>query len=205
MATQVDERLAETLRAEREGRGWSIAALAERSGVSKAMISKVERGEASPTAALLGRLSGALGRTLSELLAVAEAEAQSGDDDGRGARSGAGTAGRLVRRADQPTWRDPDSRYRRRAISPPGSAVEVVEVELPRGGSVAYPADAYTFIEQQIWVLEGTLTFVEGDVEHVLEAGDCLRLADRPQACTFANRGRSTARYAVVVTRRGTN
>jgi transcriptional regulator with XRE-family HTH domain len=196
MATQVDERLAATLRAEREAHGWSIAALAERSGVSKAMISKVERGEASPTAALLGRLSGALGRTMSELLASAEAVGEAGDD---------GARGRLARRADQPTWQDPDSRYRRRAVSPPGCAAEVVEVELPRGGSVAYPADAYTFIEQQIWVLGGTLTFVEGAVEHVLQEGDCLRLADRPQPCTFANRGRATARYAVVVTRRGRN
>jgi len=195
MATQVDERLAETLRAEREGRGWSIAQLAERSGVSKAMISKVERGEASPTAALLGRLSGALGRTLSELLARAEA----GEGEGDGA---AAPAPRLLRHADQPTWQDPDSRYRRRAVSPPGSAVQVVEVELPRGRSVAYPADSYTFIEQQIWVLGGTLTFTEGATEHVLQEGDCLRLSDRPQPCAFANRGRATARYAVVVSRR---
>jgi transcriptional regulator with XRE-family HTH domain len=188
MATQVDDRLAETLRAERERHGWSIAQLAERSGVSKAMISKVERGEASPTAALLGRLSGALGRTLSELLASAEAE---GDGEER-----------LVRHGAQPVWRDPESRYRRRAVSPPGSGVQVVEVELPRGREVAYPADSYTFIEQQVWVLAGTLTFVEGETTHVLEAGDCLRLADRPQPCVFANRSRAAVRYALLVSRR---
>jgi transcriptional regulator with XRE-family HTH domain len=191
MATRVDERLAATLRAERERHGWSIGRLAERSGVSKAMISKVERGEASPTAALLGRLSGALGRTMSELLAAAE--------DDRGASDPA--AGRLLRRADQPTWRDPESRYRRRAVSPPGSDVQIVEAELPRGGSVAYPADSFAFLQQWIWVLDGTLTFAEGDVEHVLEAGDCLRLG-APSACTFANRSRATCRYAVVVARR---
>jgi transcriptional regulator with XRE-family HTH domain len=93
----VDERLAETVRAERERRGWTLAVLAERSGVSKAMISKVERGAASPTAALLGRLSGALGMTLSELLSAAE-----GDPDGTDTRS-------VTRRAEQPTWRDPDT------------------------------------------------------------------------------------------------
>lgn len=185
MATEVDERLAATLRSERERHGWSIAQLAERSGVSKAMISKVERGEASPTAALLGRLSGALGRTLSELLAAAEG------DGGE----------RLARRADQPTWRDPESRYRRRAVSPPGSDVQLVEAELPRGRAVSYPADSYAFLQQWIWVLDGTLTFTEGTTEHVLEAGDCLRLG-APAACTFANRSRSTCRYAVVVTRR---
>ena len=61
--------LAARLRAEREERGWSIAEMAERSAVSRAMISKVERAEASPTAARLGRLASALGLTLSTLLA----------------------------------------------------------------------------------------------------------------------------------------
>src|SRR5215475_11911988 len=48
------EPLAARIALEREVRGWSLADLAERSGVSKAMISKIERGEASPTATLLG-------------------------------------------------------------------------------------------------------------------------------------------------------
>lgn len=182
----VDERLAAIVREERERRAWSIATLAERSGVSKAMISKVERGAASPTAALLGRLSGALSMTLSELLAQAEA----GDEDVR-----------VTRHAGQAVWRDPGSGYRRRSISPPSAAVEIVEVELPRGREVAYPADSYTFIQQQIWVLGGTLTFIEGDVEHVLSPGDCLLLGP-PEPCVFANRSRSTCRYAVVITRR---
>ena len=60
------------VKAEREARNWSLSDLAERSGVSKAMISKIERGEASPTATVLGRLSGAFGLTLSTLLALAE-------------------------------------------------------------------------------------------------------------------------------------
>jgi transcriptional regulator with XRE-family HTH domain len=188
MSSIVDEQLAATVRAQRERHGWSIAALAERSGVSKAMISKVERGAASPTATLLGRLSGALGMTLSELLAHAE-----------------GGEGRLARRAEQPLWRDPDSGYLRRTVTPgaaaAGAAVEVVDVELPAGAEVAYPADAYTFIQQQIWVLAGTLSFREGDVEHVLATGDCLLLGP-PAACVFANRSRSACRYAVVIARR---
>jgi transcriptional regulator with XRE-family HTH domain len=185
MTTMVDERLAEVVRAERERRGWSIAVLAERSGVSKAMISKVERGAASPTAALLGRLSGALDMTMSELLAQAE-----GDGDVR-----------VTRRAGQALWRDPDTGYRRRAVSPPSAAAEIIEVELPRGREVAYPADSYTFIQQQIWVLDGTLTFTEGAVEHVLDAGDCLLLGP-PEPCVFANRSRAACRYVVVITRR---
>ena len=89
------------MRAAREAQGLSASALAERSGVSRAMIAKIERAEAQPTAALLGRLSGALGLTLSELVARAEHADR-----------------RLARAAEQPTWTDPDSGYTRRALSP---------------------------------------------------------------------------------------
>jgi len=56
----LDSRLGARIRLERERRGWSLTELAQRSGVSRAMINKVERGDASPTASLLGRLSGLL-------------------------------------------------------------------------------------------------------------------------------------------------
>ena len=68
----LDGQIATRLLTERASRGWSLEQLAERSGVSRAMISKVERGESSPTAAVLGRLSAAFGLTLSQLLARAE-------------------------------------------------------------------------------------------------------------------------------------
>ena len=64
--------LAATVQSARVAQDLSVNALAERSGVSRAMIGKIERGEAQPTAVLLGRLSGALGMTLSELVARAE-------------------------------------------------------------------------------------------------------------------------------------
>lgn len=64
-----DRRLGVRIRTERQGRGWSLDALAERASVSRAMIHKVEAGRSSPTASLLGKLSGALGLSLSTLLA----------------------------------------------------------------------------------------------------------------------------------------
>ena len=175
--------LAEAVQAARTAQGLSASALAERSGVSRAMIAKVERAEAQPTAALLGRLSGALGLTLSELVARAEH-----------------AKGRLVRAAEQPTWTDPDSGYTRRAVSS-GGPLELVEVELPAGAEVSYPADTYAFIHQQLWVLEGRLRFREGDAVHDLGAGDCLQLGP-PAPCTFANPTRRPCRYLVALTRR---
>src|SRR5471032_2529595 len=84
--------IAQRIKLERSARHWSLAELSDKSGVSKAMISKIERGESSPTATVLGRLSGAFGLTLSTLLALAE---QTGE--------------RLARRASQAIWQDPET------------------------------------------------------------------------------------------------
>lgn len=183
IVTPLDGRLGARVQEERDARGWSVAALAERSGVSRAMIARVERGAAQPTAALLGRLAGAFGLPLSLLLARAES-----------------APSRLSRRAAQAEWTDPESGYVRRAISPSGDRrLQLTRVDLPAKAQVRYPADAYAFIHQQIWVLRGTLTFVEGRETHTLAAGDCLELG-APAACVFRNRTSRPCRYVVAVT-----
>jgi transcriptional regulator with XRE-family HTH domain len=177
--------IATRVKIERERRNWSLAELAERSGVSKAMISKIERGEASPTATVLGRLSGAFGLQLSTLLALAE------------------QAGLRISRADsQPVWQDPETGYTRRVLSPlNGSVLELVEVRLPPGVRVSYPPSAYTFQHQQIWVTSGTLIFEEGDVTHTLSAGDCLQLGP-PVECTFVNQTDDVCVYVLGLVKR---
>jgi transcriptional regulator with XRE-family HTH domain len=177
-------RIAARLRGERAARRWSLDDVAERSNVSKAMISKIERGEASPTAALLGRLSGAFGLTLSALLATT---AQRGGP---------------VRAADQPRWRDPATGYiRRQVFASTAMPLELIEVELPPGARVSFPAASYAFIAQIMWVLSGRLMFVEGDVVHDLGPGDCLELGP-PADCEFRNEGADTCRYLVALLRR---
>ena len=182
MIDELSVSLAATVQAARVARDLSVNALAERSGVSRAMIGKIERGEAQPTAVLLGRLSGALGMTLSELIARAE------------------NTGDLLRRAgDQPIWTDPVTGYQRRAVSPmTDSPLELVEVELPPGASVSYSADAYIFKYQQLWILEGHLRFHEGPQFHDLHAGDCLQLGP-PSATTFHNPETIPCRYLVAI------
>lgn len=173
------------VRIERESRGWSLAELAERSGVSKAMISKIERGEASPTATIMGRLSGAFGLQLSMLLALAE---QAGE--------------RLSRYEDQPVWQDPETGYTRRAVSPRnGGMLELLEVTLPANVRVSYPSSAFTFQHQQIWVREGTLVFEEGELVHTLNPGDCLQLGT-PAPCTFINPNAQPCVYVIGLVRR---
>ena len=176
--------IAARLKIEREARCWSLAELAERSNVSKAMISKIERGEASPTATLLGRLSGAFGLPLSVLLALSER-----------------LPDRLSMHDDQPVWNDPETGYTRRAVSPPNSVAEIIEVSLPAGVRVPYPASAFAFQQQQIWVLEGELEFREGEVMHRLSKGDCLLLGS-PAECVFFNPGPVPVHYVMTLARR---
>ncbi|HET6160576.1 MAG TPA: XRE family transcriptional regulator [Dongiaceae bacterium] len=184
----LDQRIAARIHAERTGRGWSLDEVAERSGVSRAMISKVERGESSPTASLLGRLSSAFGLTLSQLLARAEQGAE-----------------RLLnRQAEQEHWRDPETGFERHALTPPGSPspLELVWGELPPKARLDYPANAFSFIEdQQIVVIAGRLSFTQGAQEYDLRAGDCLRLGP-PAKCRFENPGGTPCRYLVAVLRR---
>ncbi len=174
--------LAQTIQTAREARSMTVAELAETSGVSRAMISKVERGESQPTAALLSRLASAFGLTLSELIAHAEDRSQS-----------------LSRREEQPTWQDPATGYVRRAVSPPSATLlELVEVELPPGARVSYPAASFRSIDHQIWMLSGRLRFVEGDQTHDLDEGDCLQLGS-PTDCTYINPTSESCRYLVVL------
>ncbi len=181
----LEMRLAARVLREREQRGWSVAELAAKSGVSRAMISKIERGDASPTASLLVKIATAFGLPLSLLLARAE-----------------GDASRISRAADQQRWQDPESRYRRRAVSPPSDGLlQLTEVELPPPARISFPAAAYTFIHQQLWILDGTLTFHEGQTIHRLGPGDCLSLGP-PTDHTFENQTKRPCRYLVIVVRR---
>ena len=149
------------------------------------MISLVERGESSPTAAVLHRLAMGLGTTLASLFAEEEWP----------------EASPLARRADQPAWRDPETGYVRRNLSPPGfpSPIELVEVILPPGARVAYDGVPRPVgISQQVWVLEGEIELAAGADTHRLAAGDCLAMRlDRPTA--FRNPTDRPARHVVAL------
>ena len=179
-------RIAERIRAERETRDWSLADLAERSGVSKAMISKIERGEASPTATLLGRLSGAFGLTLSTLLSRAEEQGS-----------------RLCRRNNQVIWRDPETSYLRRSIvSIAELPLEMTEIVLPPDATVAFPREAYLFHSPSNLGHGGRASnSPKAALTHHLSAGDSFVLG-QPEACRFHNAGKRPCRYLVVVLRR---
>lgn len=184
--TRTEALLAGNLRLEREARGWTLAELAARSGVSRAMLSKIERSEASPTAALLGRLSAAFGLTMSQLFARIEGE----------------PVGQVARADQQPVWRDPATGFLRRSLSPPGPGpLELVWGEMPPGAEISYPAASRAFIaDQQLVVISGELTIVLGSLDHRLATGDCLRFGP-PTEVTFRNPGAARCRYVIALLR----
>jgi transcriptional regulator with XRE-family HTH domain len=181
---RLNERIARRVRDLRGARGLSLDDLAASCGVSRSMISLIERGESSPTAVLLEKLATGLGVPLASLFDAP-----------------APAAPPVARRADQPSWRDPQSGYVRRNVSPPGvpSPIQIVEVSFPPRARVAYETGAREpRVFQQVWVLEGSIDVTVGDARHRLGAGDCLALVlDRPVA--YHNPTRRTARYAVVL------
>jgi transcriptional regulator with XRE-family HTH domain len=180
----VHERVARRVHDLRAARGLSLEALAGRCGVSRSMISLVERGESSPTAVVLEKLADGLDVSLASLFEPPQPD-----------------AGPVARRADQPPWRDPQSGYVRRNVSPAGfpSPIQIVDVHFPPHATVAYEAGARpTRLHQQVWVLDGTIEVAAGGERHRLDAGDCLALVlDLPTM--FHNPTDHAARYAVVL------
>ena len=180
----INGRIARRVRALRADSGLSLEALATKSGVSRSMISLVERDESSPTAVVLEKIAAGLGVSLATLFDDASAPANP-----------------ISRGAERTPWRDPQSGYVRRNISPPSfpSPIRLVEVVLPAGTHVAYETGARdTSIHQQIWVQEGSVEVTLGRVTYRLGEDDCLAMQlNEPTA--FRNRTRKPARYLVVI------
>ena len=182
---EAEARIARRIRFERDARNWSLSDLAERAGVAKATISKIEREEMSPTAVTLLKLATAFDLTLAGLLLRAE-----------------GAGERISRAAEQPLWRDPESGYLRRQIfSRPDFPLELVVVEMPAGQSVTLPAASYARVRQLLMVQSGALVLSEaGGVRHELGAGDCLAFGP-PGDVTFANETAGPCTYLVFLMR----
>lgn len=183
----INRRIARRVRELRAASGLSLDALASRTGVSRSMISVIERGESSPTAVVLEKLAAGLGVMLAALFEAHR-----------------GKASPVARFKDQPQWRDPASGYIRRNVSPSGlsSPTHIVEVRFPTGSGIAYESSQHNpRLDEQVWVLEGAIDVTVGSDHHRLHTGDCLALElDRPVA--FHNPTRKAARYAVVLTPR---
>jgi len=184
VAQDINSRIASRVRALRMNLGMTLDALAAKSDVSRSMLSLVERGESSATAVVLEKIAAGLGVSLATLFEDSSAPADP-----------------VSRRDERTPWRDPQSGYVRRNISPANfpSPIQIVDVVLPPGAWVAYETGARDVsIHQQIWVQDGAVEVTIGRVTHRLAEDDCLAMRlDEPTA--FRNRTHKPARYLVII------
>lgn len=178
------------VRRRREAAGLTLERLSALSGVSRAMLSKVERGEKSPTIGVASRIAHALAASLSELIGAPDAAAQ-------------GVAV-VMRKGERPVFRDPETGFERHMVSaaPGAGGAEMVVHHLPARVSLgllpAYPPGT----EKQLVVLDGTLTVMIGGISETLDAGDSLFFqADTEHG--FANPADAPCEYIMVISRRG--
>lgn len=176
----LDSDIARLLLKHRKARNLTVTELAQRSGVSQAMISKVERGTSSPSATILSRLANAMNLTLSKLFAELEQHQNS-----------------LVLFAhEQQHWTDEHSGITRWSLSPAGASPELIRVEIPAKGELTIPASANEHLSgQTLWMLSGSLDFRVNHQTHHLRAGDSLALTfasecqlsnpDSEQGCSY--------------------
>ncbi len=188
---EIDAFLAARVRDLRQERGLTLERLAEASGVSRSMISLIERQETSPTAAVLNKLADAFGLSLPALFS-GPVQAAAPEP--------------VARRAAQPVWTDPASGYVRRQLSPAGVAtpIELVEVSFPPGETVVFDNPTQRAgVEQQVWMVKGTMEIRHDGRSWTLHAGDCMALT-LGERIRFHNPGASPARYLLALPRAGT-
>ncbi len=179
----IDQRLAQRLKLLRSDRGWSLDALAKLSKVSRATLSRLENGEVSPTASVLGKLCAAYGLPMSRLMRMVEDDYEP-----------------LVRPDEQTVWHDPSVGFQRRSLSPPAQTLagEVLECHLDAGARIAYEAPPRPGLEHHLYVLDGALQVEVNGRVHRLRPGDCLRYQlFGPSA--FATPDDSAARYLLFI------
>lgn len=175
--------LADEIRHFRKKNDFSLEMLAEASGVSRSMISKIERCEAVPSTAVLSKLAEALGVTFSQLMAPAvEREVLH------------------IPAERQPILRDEESGFLRRCISPvlPGRGIDWVLNTLPPGAETGNFVAHRRGVEEYIYVLRGKMSAKIGDQRVTLNQGDSLYFqADADHS--FLNLGKTQCEYFLVI------
>ncbi|MFN3482299.1 helix-turn-helix domain-containing protein [Rhabdaerophilum calidifontis] len=179
----LQERIAGRLGVLRAERGWSLDELAARSGVSRASLARLEKGETSPTTQVLARIAAAYGLTLTRIIHLAEAQFAP-----------------LVTRAEQPVYVDAALGFHRRSISPPAPELraEMLECRIEPGREITYDRAPRADLEHHLFLLAGALEMQVDGVSHCLAAGDCLRFR-LAGASRFRTPPESGAHYILVL------
>jgi transcriptional regulator with XRE-family HTH domain len=173
-----DQRLAVRLKQLRQEIGCSLDQLAEKCGISRATLSRMEKAEVSPTAEALGKLCSVYGMPMSRLMAMVEEGFEP-----------------LIRKEQQAIWRDQQKDFTRRSVSPPATGLkgEVIAGTLGAGQHIEYHQPSLAGLEHHLVMQSGELRFHIDEKAFDLKAGDCLRyvLADYSAFTTPQHSGAS--------------
>jgi transcriptional regulator with XRE-family HTH domain len=174
---------AESLKILRQKNDLSMQTLADKAGVSKSMISKIERDEVQPTLDVAARLAKALGKTLSEMLHAPQT-----------------TQIVFLPRAQQAIWEDADH-IKRRNISPvfEGLKTEWLQVELPPKSKIQKCVPLNTMgAEKFILVTKNSLKIQVNEEEFHLQTGDSLYF-DASCPHSFSNDSDTLTEFYIVI------
>jgi len=172
-------RLASRLKAERTGKGLSLDALAKLSGVSRSMLSQIERGESSPTVASLWNLTRALNVDFAELLDVQDGQQ--------------GPILDVVRDQNTPVIHNKSAQCHIRILSAPDDVggTEIYDIHFEQGACLDSSAHKTGCVEA-ITVLEGALEITSNDVSESAGVGDTVRyVADKDHAIRAPEKARA--------------
>lgn len=167
----------------RIGRNLTLEALAERSGVSRAMLSKVERGEKNPTLMVTAKVAEGLDVTISQLVGIQEQRDVV-----------------VVPKARRIVMKDAETGFERQMLSPafPARGVEFIRNVIPQGSTSGEFPPHKRGVEEYIVVERGRMTAVLDGKEYQLEEGDAIYFeADVPHR--FENGGQGECSYYLVI------
>ena len=182
--------LGETIKARRSRHGLTLGDLAERTGVSRAMLSEIERGAKNPTIRIVCQIAEGLGTTVAELIG-----------EGPPAESRAPV---IVRAAERQTLVDPQTGVTRQQLAPAylRRGVEVLWYSLPaRAATGTFPAHRPGVVEQ-LTVVCGALRCQLGGDQALLAAGDAI-FFEADLAHAFVNPGDEPCEYMLIIDSRG--
>jgi len=167
--------------------GLTLEEFATQSGVSRAMLSKVERGEKSPTLAIIVRIAKGLNVSMSTLMGAEPDPALVA----------------VIRRANRLAFKDPETGFERHNLSPThlDNDLEFLLHRIPPGESSGELPPYKVPTEKYLVVHEGQLTVRTGEANYVLGTGDSFYF-DVRESYRFINAGKVPCAYYLVIRRR---
>ncbi len=174
-ADAVSRKVCERVRALRAERGWSLDVLSKACGVSRSMLSEIERERANPTLGVAVRIAQAFGLTLGDLV---EQEATRDQI-------------RVIRADDDASVFRNEDGVRIRTLSPLNleKDVEFYEVVLQSDAELR-SAPHFEGTREFLTVEKGKVTVVSGETQVTLTRGDSANYrADVPHSIANAGKG----------------